>query len=53
MAHLNNQKEIDILSQFEDLGDFSQLVKNAEDIGFVRMRLLSKPYTVPVQMDKY
>lgn len=53
VAHLNNQKEIDILSQFEDLGDFSQLVKNAEDIGFVRMRLLSKPYTVPVQMDKY
>lgn len=53
VAHLNNEKEINTISQYEDLGDFKESIKKAEDVGFVRLRLLSKPYTVPVQIDKF
>jgi DNA helicase HerA-like ATPase len=53
VAHLNNETEIRTIAEYEDLGDFSEITKKAEDVGFVRMRLLSKPYTIPVQIKKY
>lgn len=53
VAHLNNDNEVRVVSQYADLGDFAALNKNAEDVGFVRMKLLSKPYTIPVQIDLY
>lgn len=53
IAHLNNEKEINTISQYEDIGDFKESIKRSEDVGFVRLRLLSKPYTVPVQIKKF
>jgi DNA helicase HerA-like ATPase len=53
VAHLNNDSEIRTVSEYADLGDFASIIKKAEDIGFVRMKLLSKPYTLPVQIKKY
>jgi hypothetical protein len=53
VAHLNNDSEIRTVSEYADLGDFASIIKKAEDVGFVRMKLLSKPYTLPVQIKKY
>lgn len=53
VAHLNNDSEIRTVSEYADLGDFAAIIKKAEDVGFVRMKLLSKPYTLPVQIKKY
>lgn len=53
VAHLNNEQEIRTISAYEDIGDFSNSIKQSEDVGFVRLRLLSKPYTIPVQINKY
>lgn len=53
VAHLNNEKEIRTIAQYEDMGDFQESIRRSEDVGFVRLRLLSKPYTVPVQIKKF
>jgi hypothetical protein len=53
VAHLNNDSEIRTVSEYADLGDFASIIKKAEDVGFVRLKLLSKPYTLPVQIKKY
>lgn len=53
VAHLNNEQEINTISSYEDIGDFANSIKKSEDVGFVRIRLLSKPYTIPVQINKY
>lgn len=53
VAHLNNEREIKTIAQYEDMGDFQESIKRSEDVGFVRLRLLSKPYTVPVQINKF
>lgn len=53
VAHLNNEQEIKTISAYEDIGDFANSIKQSEDVGFVRLRLLSKPYTIPVQINKY
>lgn len=53
VAHLNNEKEINTISQYEDIGDFQESIRRSEDVGFVRLRLLSKPYTIPVQIKPF
>lgn len=53
IAHLNNEKEIKTIAQYEDMGDFKDSIKRSEDVGFVRLRVLSKPYTIPVQINKF
>lgn len=53
VAHLNNEKEIKTIAQYEDMGDFQESIRRSEDVGFFRLRLLSKPYTVPVQIKKF
>lgn len=50
VAHLNNTQEVSIISQYEDLADFSQSIKQSQDVGFVRLKLLSKTYTIPTQI---
>lgn len=53
VAHLNNTKELRELGQFYDFSSFSDAIISAEDRGYVRLKTLSSPYIVPVQIDRY
>lgn len=53
VAHLNNADEVRALSKFYDFEDYAHQIKTISDPGFVRMRTLSNPYTIPVQVDLF
>lgn len=53
VAHLNNTREVQELSRFYDFAAFAPAIIAAEDRGYVRLKTLSSPYIVPVQIDKY
>jgi len=53
VAHLNNTKELQELGRYYDFGSFSEAILSSEDRGYVRMKTLSSPYIVPVQIDRY
>jgi hypothetical protein len=53
VAHLNNTKEVRELAQFYDFGSFADAIIASEDRGYVRLKTLSSPFIVPVQIDRY
>lgn len=53
VAHLNNTTEVRELAKFYDFGAFSDAIIASEDRGYVRLKTLSSPYIVPVQIDPY
>lgn len=52
-THLNNDQEVQALSQYYDFVDFAQSIKKAQDVGFALMKTLSAPFVVPTQIRKF
>ncbi len=53
VSHLNNRQELNELGKFYDFGSFADAILTSEDRGFVRLKTLSSPFIVPVQIEKY
>ena len=53
VTHLNNDKEIKAISEYYDFGDFKDLMKNAQDVGFSRIKTLSSNFVIPTQILRF
>jgi hypothetical protein len=53
VAHLNSESEIKLLAGRYEFARFSEQIRHAEDVGFVRLKTLSSRFIVPVQVRRF
>lgn len=53
VSHINNLEELRKLSYYYDFADFKESLIKAQDVGFDRVKTLSSPFVIPVQIDEF
>ena len=53
LAYLNSKNERNVVSGYMDFEDFEKQIGQVSEPGFVRIRTLSLPYTIPIQFEKF